>query len=180
MPRCMGRGDLIENVAVRLQGEEAVGDAFGNEQGALVDRRQFGPDPLAVGGTVGPQVDRDIEDAAAHRADQFGFSVGRLLEMQPTQGAPGRIGRKAGLHGFERNARGGERLRAVQSRKAAPVIAIRLGLDDHHADDIGGQEPHQSSTRVAGEAITKRPPQSAMKSSWRVISSLRFHGRMST
>src|SRR5882672_8734077 len=91
-----------------------------------------------------------------------------------------RVARQAGLDRGERMAGGGELVRTVQAREGAPRILAGLDVDDHDAGDGRLAEPHQGTTLVSGEAVTKRPPQSRMKAVCAMISSFRFQGRISS
>src|SRR3546814_6087932 len=48
---------------------------------------QLHAEPAMAGGRCRPQIDDDVEDAAAGDADQLGFGVGGALEMQSAQRA---------------------------------------------------------------------------------------------
>jgi hypothetical protein len=80
-------GDLVDDLGVRLEREEAVGEADRHEQLLALLCRKLGGDPAAVARRAAADVDRHVEDAAAHTADELRLPVRRRLKMQAAQHA---------------------------------------------------------------------------------------------
>ncbi len=97
--------------------------------------------------------------------------------MQAAQGEGRVVARQAGLQRRERQAGGGEFLRAMQAGEEAARIGEALERHARDARQFGRREFHGAITSRRGSATTQRPPQSAIRSVWARISSMRFHGR---
>ena len=137
-----------------------MGDAFGDEQGPAPLGVQLRPGPAAETGAARPQVQRDIEDPPPDDPHQLGLPMGGGLVVHAPQGEGGGVPRQAGLGGREIDTGLGKFVRAVQPGEGAAIIDHGVGVDEDDARDLRGREPHQSRILVAGEAMTKRPPQS--------------------
>ena len=72
---------VLEDGGVAEDGE-AVGEALGDEELAVVVLCQFYGDMLAEGGTATTYVDSDVEDGTADAADELGLGEGGTLEVQ--------------------------------------------------------------------------------------------------
>src|SRR3990167_9172870 len=97
MARLEDAVDLIEDVGVVRERDEAMGQAPADQQGAAVFRRELGPGPSAVGRAILAQVHGHVEDRATGHADQLGLLVRRRLIVQAAQGGGFQIARQAGL-----------------------------------------------------------------------------------
>ena len=84
---CVGLG-MVELIALVLEDGnvaedgEAVGEALGDEELAVVVLGELYGDMTAVGGTALADVDSDIEDGTPDTADKLGLGEGGTLEMQ--------------------------------------------------------------------------------------------------
>ena len=64
-----------------------MGEADGNEKLLVILRREFGADPLAIGGGTQAEIDGHIKNGAPQAAHKLGLPVGRRLEMQAANGS---------------------------------------------------------------------------------------------
>lgn len=81
-------GGLVQELGHFAGDIEAVGEAFGDPELALVVGAEDDADPLAEGGGAAAQIDGHVKNFAGDDADQF--SLGLLdLVVQAAQDAPG-------------------------------------------------------------------------------------------
>src|ERR1700730_12025934 len=80
--------DFVGDLGILFKRAEAMREAGRHENLFAAVLRQRRGTPAAVTGTAAAQIDRQLEDRAAHDPDQFGLSRRRALEMQ----APDRSG----------------------------------------------------------------------------------------
>jgi len=78
---------LVEHLGVVAEGEEAVGEAHGHPELAVVVAAEFGAHPLAEGGRAAAQIHRHIEDRADWAAHELALGLGFELVVQAPQHA---------------------------------------------------------------------------------------------
>ena len=77
----------IKQFAIFGERLESVGEAFRDEKGEKVVLAENNAVPIEVGGGIGTDVHRDVEDLAAEAGDNFSFCVGRILKMKSAHGS---------------------------------------------------------------------------------------------
>lgn len=75
-------GDFVDDLGVGLEGEEAVGEADGDEDLAPVFGAEDGGNVSAEGGGIFADVECDVEDRAVDDADELMLGHGGKLAMQ--------------------------------------------------------------------------------------------------
>ena len=75
----VGGGDVVDDEGFFAEGDEAVGEAFGDpEEVVVVFAEEFGVE-LAEGGGVLADVDGDVPDFAFEAGDELALGVGPLV-----------------------------------------------------------------------------------------------------
>ena len=137
-------GDVEQRVGIGIEGDGVVAQ---------------------VGGRGGAEVDGDVEDAATHALDEFGFLVRWRLAVEAAQRVAMRIAREIGLGDGERDTGAGEFFGAEAAGEAAALVRDGLHVDGISAVDGGGVKAHGCGQAFVEE---RRPPPGARWSASRL------------
>lgn len=119
-------------------------EADRDEELVAIFGRQFGPDPIAIGGGSGTQVDRDVEDTPTDAPDQFVLPARGRLEVKAAESEGGRGEGVVILNESAIDAPRGERGRRVDLGEPATSIAKTLRLNQ-----LNGVVGHQNSLPIS-------------------------------
>ena len=89
-----------------------------------------------------PKVQGDVINAAADRSDELHFLVWGGLVVQATQSAENRISGQARLRGDERNGRGVELRRTMETDECSAFVPLRLRHDLHDPSESRRVDSH--------------------------------------
>ena len=124
---------LIAELGLVGEHKEAVREMLRNEELALVLRGENHALPLAVGRAAVAQVNRHVENRAAHDAHELGLRM-LNLEMEASQHTLG-ARRLVILDEIDVDAARHEVRLLVGFHEVAAVIPVALHVDDNHASD---------------------------------------------
>src|SRR4051812_41277297 len=130
-----------------------VPETLGDVERAMVVGAQLDGDVLEVGRALGPEVDDDVQDRPAGRADELRLRSGRVLEVHPPHRSLALVEGDVRLRDHRLEAVIGELALAERAGEEAAVVLAALDVDDEGAPEPGFGEDHAvptipSSTRV--------------------------------
>jgi hypothetical protein len=126
-------GHLVGDLRGVLERKEALAEALGHVEHAVLAGAQLDALPVHVGRRLGPQVDDDVEDGAARDAEELGLRDRRALEVEAPQGSALVVEDHVGLHDAAREPAAGEFVLAPCARVEAAVVLVALEVDDVRA-----------------------------------------------
>ena len=121
-------GHLIEDRSCH-SGFEGVGKAGRDIDGSTIGFAEFKRLPLAVGWSLAPEIDHDIEDFAARAAYELALECGFGLVVQAAQGTLPAVERNTALHESFGEAMLRELLLAEGTGEGTALVCQRLELD---------------------------------------------------
>lgn len=154
-------------------------DARRDIQTRMIGGGQVQAVPLEARRRILPQVHGHIKNVAHGASHQLVLPMRIRLVVHTAQGASTWIARNAALVPFRKQAVRGEFFIAGSAGKSSAFVREHDGSDFPHSGQWCWRKNH-GHTFNSGTAVTKRPPQSRIFANCAVISSPRFHGRMST
>jgi len=144
--------DLVDELGLVAQDQEAVGKALGDIELFFVLRREEDTVPLAEGGAALTQVDCDVKDLAADHADQLALGI-LFLEVKPAQDA---------LDGHTLVVLDEDHVQAgllhvaliVGLHEIAPVVSVHGGLD--HIESFYARLRHLDLSHISPVVLVVR------------------------
>src|ERR1041385_7156005 len=157
---------LVFDLSKVHQSLKAVSKSFGNKESPSIFHAQLKGKVLKIGRGIRAQIDHHIMKRAPHSANKLRFAHRRMLEMHPPQGPCLCIGRKVALHDSGIESVFSELRRAKCAREKAPLVWMRLEINDKRSRQRCFSELH-----VATQGRTGPRPHSSKKNPDRSVRS---------